>query len=214
MSKLTLAAALAALDAAEAAHWTEEGLPRLDVLKHMVGAAVTRDEVTKAAPSLSRASLQAAATPPAPAAAGVGADPTPPAPAAPPAAPPAVPSQGDSDAATDKPDPEPDASSQDRSEDEAIEAAERELGQMRAQLAEATRYAEEKTAALDRLIEARDAARPRSTLGDAVQAYHAQQLKVRAERARRIEQTRGINLRDILPQRSPIDEVLKNRRRQ
>lgn len=59
--------ALSKLDASDDAHWTNDGAPRLDVLKKFLGVAATRDEVNKAAPGFNRdaasGAAQAATTP-------------------------------------------------------------------------------------------------------------------------------------------------------
>lgn len=46
--------ALLKLDSANEEHWTTEGLPRLDVMKDLVGEAVSRADITGAAKSFSR----------------------------------------------------------------------------------------------------------------------------------------------------------------
>lgn len=38
----------------EESHWTAEGLPRVDVISQLVGAAVTREQITDAAPLFTR----------------------------------------------------------------------------------------------------------------------------------------------------------------
>ena len=55
--KMTLAAALAALDVANDDHWTQEGLPRLDVLKELTGKSVARSDLS---PAFTRESQQPA----------------------------------------------------------------------------------------------------------------------------------------------------------
>lgn len=56
---MTLNEALAALDPKVEAHWTEQGLPKLDILKEMTGQSFSRKEITEAAPKLTRDSLLA-----------------------------------------------------------------------------------------------------------------------------------------------------------
>jgi len=46
--------ALAKLDTANEGHWTSEGMPRLDVMKDLVGQAVSRADITSAAKSFTR----------------------------------------------------------------------------------------------------------------------------------------------------------------
>lgn len=57
--------ALAQLNVENDEHWTDDGLPRLDVVQAMVGEEVSREDVTQAAPNFTRVSGDL--TPPAPA---------------------------------------------------------------------------------------------------------------------------------------------------
>lgn len=50
----TIKEALGKLDPANEDHWTSDGLPRLDVMKDLVGEAVTRQNVTVAAEGFTR----------------------------------------------------------------------------------------------------------------------------------------------------------------
>lgn len=213
MSKLTLAAALAALDAGIDGHWTEEGSPRLDILTTLTGTKVTREQVTAAAPGLTRMAREAAKAAPQ-AVAGVGEGTT--ATAAPAA--PQAPAQGANDgtqyANTDGA-AEPGTGNEDGQapvEDE-LTLAQRRVDRLLAQKAEVDRDLAQESAALDRLIEARDKAAPRQALDSAVRAYHATQLKDREERARRIAAMRGVDLQSILPSHAPLDQALKSRPR-
>lgn len=61
MTTLTILAALAQLDMTNDAHWTQEGLPRIDVLEKLLGTDVKRQEVTDVDPTFTRALLLAAA---------------------------------------------------------------------------------------------------------------------------------------------------------
>lgn len=56
MSKLTIAEVLAKMDPKNDAHWTNDGLPRLDILSKAVGRDVTRDELNLSHPSFNRVS--------------------------------------------------------------------------------------------------------------------------------------------------------------
>lgn len=49
-----LAVALSKLDPSHDGHWTTEGMPRVDVVSASLGQAVTRKEITAAAPHLTR----------------------------------------------------------------------------------------------------------------------------------------------------------------
>lgn len=55
---MTIEEALRQLDPTNDDHWTGDGLPRVDVISGIVGRAVTRKEITDAAPLLVRESLQ------------------------------------------------------------------------------------------------------------------------------------------------------------
>jgi len=54
----TLIETLRQLDPANDAHWTQNGLPRLDVLSASIGSDVTRNDVAAAAPSFRRDHLE------------------------------------------------------------------------------------------------------------------------------------------------------------
>ena len=49
-----IASAIALLDPADDAHWTEAGLPAVDAVKAIVGRNVTRAEINDAAPDFMR----------------------------------------------------------------------------------------------------------------------------------------------------------------
>lgn len=49
-----LATALEALDTTNDEHWTDQGLPRLSVLKELVQGTVTRDDINRVAPGFCR----------------------------------------------------------------------------------------------------------------------------------------------------------------
>jgi hypothetical protein len=61
---MELLEALATLDPAHAGHWTADGLPRVDVVSGMVGRALTRAQITEAAPDATRTNAKAAAQAP------------------------------------------------------------------------------------------------------------------------------------------------------
>lgn len=54
---MNLAEAIAKLDPSNADHWTEQGLPKLDVIKELTGEHFSRKEVTEAAPLVTREAL-------------------------------------------------------------------------------------------------------------------------------------------------------------
>ena len=61
--KEALLTALNALDKNDDAYWTAEGLPRLDILKSMIGQPVTREDIANVAPGFSRTSEGPATAP-------------------------------------------------------------------------------------------------------------------------------------------------------
>ncbi len=54
MAEVSIVEALAALDVDNDEHWTDDGAPRMSVLKDLTGQDVTRQQVTDAAPKFSR----------------------------------------------------------------------------------------------------------------------------------------------------------------
>lgn len=195
MTQSTLLAALAALDPDKNEHWTNEGLPLLDKLKFDTGSAVTREAVTQAAPGFTRENrvLPTASNP-------VGEE----------LAKPNVEGafvQGATDVLqTPKAEQEGAEGPAD-----ALEEAHRQLAEAHAILAEAQRYVAQKTAAVDRLIEAGAQAGKGESLGDALSHYQRRQQLNREDKARRLQALRGIDLKDILPQKENIDSAFARR---
>jgi hypothetical protein len=62
--KVTVSAALGRLDPENDEHWTADGLPRVEVVSEWLGAQVSRQEITNAAPKLTRQSMSDAVGPP------------------------------------------------------------------------------------------------------------------------------------------------------
>jgi hypothetical protein len=54
---MNLAEAIASLDPKNDEHWTESGVPKLDVIKELTGQSYSRKEVTEAAPKVTREAL-------------------------------------------------------------------------------------------------------------------------------------------------------------
>lgn len=194
--------ALKKLDPANDNHWTEDGAPRMDTVKMLAGnPGLTREAVTAAAPGFSRAVPLATETPPAE---------TKPEDTV-------VTSQEPSNASVEGSAGAGEADSQVQSGDAKGEALAR-LKSAQAALVEATaRKAEADqvhAAAIQALDEATDAlteAGGIETLADALNGYARSQAKIRAERADRLNALRGINLKDILPMRAPIDNAMSRK---
>lgn len=55
---MDLKTALSQLDSLDDGHWTQEGLPRIEVLEGMVGEKLTRQQITDVAPKFSRSSME------------------------------------------------------------------------------------------------------------------------------------------------------------
>lgn len=220
-------AALAALDVANDAHWTEEGSPRMDVLKASSGLfALTRDQVTLAAPGFSRAALQASlqakaeaeakakgdtpaqegATQP-PAAPGNAAETqsaTPPAASVPAvlAAPPAA--QVVRDVFDQAPQAEP----------QGKEELAQELETAEARLVDATRAKNEADQAFakasqeaDRLREACEKVHGKEPLSVTLDGYFANQRRLLEERREKQLRMKGIDIKELLPKKAPIDQA-------
>lgn len=219
MSK-TLLAALAQLDTANDNHWTAEGSPRLDAIKFLMGGtAVSREDVGAVAPGFSRANPVAPAS-------NAGNDTQAPAPQPVPAptqqpetvqasaTPPAVP-QAPTEAsnATQAGDAGADTQTGAGAEggeavaETEVAAAERRYAWAVQDKAEADRELVAAAKALDVLLQAQPQPRAGEAFSDALQHYREGQQKVMAERVRRMEALKGINLRDILPTKAPIDQA-------
>lgn len=216
MTKL-IAAALAQLDHANDQHWTGDGLPRLETVRFFAGdSSITREAVTAAAPGFVRG-----AAAPAAGETGAGAPQTAPegagsteAPSVAPA-PAQGPSQGDSDAeagpeiAGEGSDTEAQAG---KPSEDAMEAAISALNAARGRKAEAERDYAAASAAVDALVKAIESTREDANVATAVSGYLKSQQAIREERTRRMQALKGINLRDILPQKSPLDDALRKRK--
>lgn len=57
-TKTDILAALGSLDPEQQEHWTEQGLPAMEVVKELLGEEITRKELTAAAPLFNRESLE------------------------------------------------------------------------------------------------------------------------------------------------------------
>lgn len=212
-------AALRQLDAGNPNHWTAEGAPRLDTVRLLAGdQSVSREAINAAAPGFSRenmaaaGSAQQATSSPQPGGSEVSTNPaSSDAPAAGNAA-----SQGVGDGtqgapgAGDDADTEGEADSSEEAFAQQLANAKQRLADAQAAFEKARGAVAEAEAALDVLLE-KEQERSVSTISEAVSGYMAQQARIRAERAARIEATRGVRLSDILPTRSRIDDALAQR---
>lgn len=156
--------ALSKLDSGNDDHWTSEGLPRLDVMKDLVGAAVTRAEVTSAVKGFTRANpivedLDAETT-------GDGTD------------------AGDAAAPQATIDDGPAAGTDEGAVDEGAEAAARkEHDEAMAALHKAQKRVDAATRAIDALIAAKSRRQTSSDRAHDVQAYQRAQNAQRASLA-------------------------------
>lgn len=205
-----LQAALQQLDVANDNHWTSDGLARLETVRLLAGdQSLTREALLQAAPGFTRATptLQRPEVPgKAPQAPAKAAEAAPAAsPTTPAAAAPSGPeTQERSDAQPADPGEETALQAAQRVHDAALresEAAAAELAQARALLDREV----EKTAATDAAA---------SSLVSAVTHYHARQIEIMEERAARREALKHVDLKEILPSRSAIDDALSRRRGQ
>lgn len=204
--------ALAKLNPADDSQWTEDGLPKMDTLKSLSGVFnLTRDQVTAAAPGFSRANMQLGATPVQPPAS---------APAAPVAPPPSAPQDQAATqvapvqpAAPSTPATTPETGNEgqaaqaepDQSLASQLKAAEARLERANGAKAEADREVAEASKLVDELLEKGAKVSPQESLAEGLSAYFAQQQRIREERGRRLQAMKGIDLRDILPAKAPID---------
>lgn len=177
--------ALAKLDPSNDAHWTTDGLPRLDVLKAFADdASITRDAVTLAKPAFTRATASA----PAATAAAVPY-------VAPSYTPPAV--QHLPVVAETAP-----LTLQDK-----LAGAQRALTACRQELDKAQVNYARQSAEVDRLILEVQKATPASAPQDTISGFLAQQVKLLQERGERMAALKGVDLASILPKTLPIDKV-------
>lgn len=219
-------AALSSLDVANNDHWTEDGLPRMDVVKHAAGDnALTREAVTAAAPGFSRATgLQPkpATTPPWVAQAPVQ---PPEAPAQAPEAvmqppaplPPVQDTQESDDASATRPVGAGEAVTQEQPSEpqsgaaETLEGARARLVEAEARKKVADQAHAQAVAEVDRFIEQAAKETPAQALSSSLQHYFESQQRLRAERVQRIEALKGIDIKTLFPQRAPIDQAMSRK---
>lgn len=219
MSAEKIKAALEKLDFQADAQWTEDGLPRIDVLKTATGLfGLTREQVNMAWPGFSRAALQGA---------GQASASTAPAPVSAPASAPADPAatQGAADApnapavlpAVITPSENGDEVSQAEPQSEAerireeLAAAKERFARARDAKKEADQEFEQATQALDHWIAQSEEVLGEEPLAETLKGYFASQARERERRIAQQQRLAGVNLRDLLPSRAPIDQALARR---
>lgn len=208
----SLAEALIGLDPNNDNHWTGDGLPRLETVRMLAGnPGVTREQVTAAAPGLSRATAgQQGAQP-----ASLGGSTTQAATEAPAAV--QGPSQGSGDGdqggGADGVAADPAEEAGDAGDEEPLATAQAELSAALAVQAAANRRVRAAQEEVDRLLQEAERARPRAHVVNAlaVQKYLARQRENLQEQGAKREALRGVDLKALLPQRAPIDTALARR---
>lgn len=193
--------ALSKLDPKNDAHWTSDGLPRLETVKLFAGDSnLSREAVTAAAPGFSRANnaLQTAST-----------DPAATAPAAPPVQGVVTKSEGGDDAADTTGDgssvlqTEPEGAG----EQDPLSVAHDRLAEAEARKAQADQEYQAAVSAVDKILDERAAAGGGETLAQQVSSYHQRQLDILNQRAahKKALAESGIKLADLLPSRAKLD---------
>jgi hypothetical protein len=170
-------AALAKLDRTNDNHWTQDHKPRIEAVRFLAGdQSVTREDIEAASPGFSRLPPQNSQE------------------------------KVDASAATVQPSFDADAQTEQDAQvstDDEITTAKKRLAVARDRKAEADQEFAAATLAVDKLIEA--GAEPPETISRQIQAYQARQREILEERATKLQALKGVPLKDILPQRAPID---------
>lgn len=190
----TITEALGKLDKSNDQHWTADGLPRLETVRFICGnQSLTREDVTKAAPGFSRATvLQGGAQAAGADSAGASGTTTEQTANAAPAAHTLVhtPASSEGEGADGKVQQEGTAIQAEGDADPEIAALEKELALAQEELAEIERafvqaeaYRTKARAEVDRLTLALEAVRPKQSTGDAIRGYLASQVRQLEARA-------------------------------
>lgn len=179
--------ALASLDSKNDNHWTDDGMPRMETLKFLVGdQMLTREAVTAAAPGFSRVSPSLA---------------------------PVVvvaPVERNDDA-------QPGRSTEQQAEQEeaksriatALATARTKLDAARSRKAEADQEHAQALKEVDSLIEANEKAGGNETLATTLNGYFNRQQQLIGERTARLERLKGVNVKELLSGgRAPIDMAM------
>ena len=213
--------ALKKLDPTNDNHWTADGSPRLDTVKMLAAdQGLTRDMVTIAAPGFSRANNTLAGT-------GTPGQTVVTPPVTPPSstqAPAVTDTDGTSVTDTDGTSDNDTEGASDNVEETPIDGESEEVTAARKVLKDARTKHETLTANAAKLkIEIQEAAKAEDdaydalleltgveTTTDAIQGYHASQLRVLEDRSKRIKALResGYSLKDFMPGKAPIDSAL------
>lgn len=205
-------AVLAKLDPANDEHWTTDGLPRLDAVEALVGAAVARKDITNAAPEFTRGVAQsvvdeardeetAGPTDDEDDPLGDGAasaDPRSPGSAQQPEG-----DASDTDEGNDFETTETDPAERKEALDAKIERLENEIINFDASMAKARVYREDLEDRVTKLRDLRQQEFPPMSPAEAIQAYQRRELEKRAE-------ARGAS---VALTKSPLDQSLTARRR-
>lgn len=213
--------ALGQLDPSNDNHWTSDGLPRIDSVKFLSGEpGLTRDDISKAAPGFSRqnplpktdaqaAGEQASGTPTEPA--------LPAAPAAPVPGVQLEQAQGGEENGQVQQEEEarlaPRELSGAPSLEEQLAVAQEFLADVERAKVSIIRTHAKATAEVDRLINACEKAGPQETTGDSIRHYLESQQRHLQRRAEQLERLRGIDLKELIPSKAPIDAALGGRKR-
>jgi hypothetical protein len=226
MAPEQILAALQKLDVNNDAHWTQDGMPRLETVRLFAGnQALTRDDITKAVPDFTRLAAynaqQAAQAAPAPVAAATpetqpGAQDTPS--AAPPLADPAPPAAPPVVEATQELAPlAHDIAWEDMTKEEQLEIVNAELADVERYLEVAKKQRVKLQQQRDDLLLAIDKETPKNSNQLDIKAYLASQNKLLEQRAQQIRNVKkveaelGARLSDLVPKRSPIDQAMSRR---
>lgn len=200
--------ALAKLDVGNDNHWTEEGLPRMDTMKLMVGdQALTREAVTAAAPSFSRTSPLTAT---APADAAVVPPVTPTAAAV---TPPAVVEKSNAglegSAGARAAHSEEDESYSEAEFASFLEGARAQVERASARKKEADQDHAKAVEVVDQILDAiAKAGYGKEDLSTQIGSYLQAQKAVGQERAERIEALKGFDLKTLMPKTAPLDAAM------
>jgi len=191
--------ALKRLDHKNDNHWTEDGLPRVDTVKLLAGdSSITRELVTKEAPSFTRFSAAEEAN-----AAGAQAPIVAASTTASTDTPIVAPAEQQPGAGTDQ--------DEGGSElEQKLAAARAELAEMEAQLAAGMVIIDAKRKEVDKLIDEHSKVHGQTPLQDALAGYFAQQKANLAERGQRMQSLKatGIDFKALLTFKAPIDQAM------
>jgi hypothetical protein len=228
MAPEQILAALQKLDVNNDAHWTQDGLPRLETVRLFAGdQTLNRDSITAADSNFTRLAAynaaQAAQGAAAPAAAAPtetqpGAQDNPP--AAPPLADPVPPAATVAEAPVATPEfdaPKEQVDFADLTKQEQLDVINEELADMDKYLAAAKKHQAKLQLQRDDLIIAIDKETPRHSNQHDIMAYLAsqnKQLQARAQQmanVKKVESELGARLSDLVPKRAPIDVSMQRR---